>query len=537
MLIPDPRSLFTGKMSEHKAIFKSASIISAFTVVSRITGFIRDVLIANLFGTGAAAQAFFVAFKIPNAFRDVMGEGAGNAAFVPVFCETIEKKTRAEFLKLVNSLLWMMVVVSSTFTLLGIIFSPVIIHLVAPGFSADIEKFNLAVNLNRYLFPYLVLITISAYLMSVSNALKSFAVPASSSIIFNIALIIGIYFIMNASLPNPVYALCVATLIAGVIQICVQLPSLRHMGIDFKKGGFYPNPFKEPALRQVGRLILPRLAGTSIYQLNLFVDTIFASLAIFVGDGAIAAIYYANRIIQLPFAIFGVALSNAALPTMSANSACDEIEKFKKTLLFCLKSVFLGVFPVTVGILVLSEPLVRVLFQRGSFDATSTHITARAVFFFAFGLVSYVGVRFMSHGFYALQDTRTPVKTSGVGLVLNIILNSIFIIILKFGIAGLGLASSISASVNFYLLYHAMRRRIDFRFNSDFRLLIIKSSLSSLAMGVLIFSIWQLWAGVHPTFLKFLAVAGLGAGSYMIFLRLMKVREVEDLSAWLRKKR
>lgn len=524
-------------MSEHKAIFKSASIISSFTVVSRLTGFIRDVLIANLFGTGTAAQAFFVAFKIPNAFRDVMGEGAGNAAFVPVFCETLEKKTRAEFLRLVNSLLWVMVVVSSVFTLLGIVFSPAIIHLVAPGFYADIEKFNLAVNLNRYLFPYLVLITISAYFMSVSNALKFFAVPASSSIVFNVVLIIGIYFIVAASLPDPVTALCIATLVAGVIQVFVQLPFLRHAGVDFKKGGFYPNLFKEPAIRKVGRLILPRLAGTSIYQLNLFVDTIFASLAIFVGDGAIAAIYYANRIIQFPFAIFGVALSNAALPTMSANSARDEVEKFKKTLLFCLKSVFLGVIPVTVGILLFSEPLVRVLFQRGSFDVHSTYITARAVFFFAFGLISYVGVRFMSHGFYALQDTRTPVKTAGVGLGLNIVLNSIFILLLNFGIAGLGLSSSISATVNFYLLYRAMRQRIGFRFGSEFRRLIAKSLLSSFAMGILVHYVWRMWAAEHANFFKLFAVAVLGFLSYMLFLRLAKVREIEDLSAWLRKKR
>ena len=524
-------------MSQHKAIFKSASIISAFTVVSRITGFIRDVLIANLFGTGMAAQAFFVAFKIPNAFRDVMGEGAGNAAFVPVFCEHLEKKPRVDFLKLVNSLLWVLLGVSSLLTLAGVICSPLIIHLVAPGFSADLEKFNLAVSLNRYLFPYLILITISAYLMSISNALKSFAVPASSSIVFNIVLIAGIYFIMHTAMPNPVYALCLATLIAGVLQVLFQLPSLWKVGIDFKKGGVYPHLFKEPAIRQVGRLILPRLIGTSIYQLNLFVDTIFASLAFFVGDGAIAAIYYANRIIQFPFAIFGVALSNAALPTMSANSALAEMDKFKKTLLFCLKAVFIGIIPLMIGILALSYPLIQVIFQRGSFDAYSTLITAQAVFFFAFGLVSYVGVRFMSHAFYALQDTRTPVKTSGISLLLNIILNSLFVFVFRFRIAGLAMASSISATVNFYLLYRLMHQRIGFRFNADFRKLVFKSLSSSLAMGVLIFSVWHKWCAGHPTFLNLFLIVCLGAASYILFLWWGQTKELKELVQWLQKKR
>ena len=524
-------------MSEHKALFKSASVISGFTVLSRVTGFVRDVLIANLFGTGMAAQAFFVAFKIPNAFRDVVGEGAGNAAFVPVFCEYLQRKTRADFLKLVNSLLWALLCVSCALTLLGVVFSPVIIRLVAPGFSADPEKFNLAVVLNRFLFPYLILITLSAYLMSVSNALKSFAVPASSSIVYNIALIGCIYLITHEAIGNPVYSLCLAVLAAGVIQVLFQLPPLWKVGIDFRKGGVYSGFFKEPAIRQVGRLIFPRLLGTSIYQLNLFVDTIFASFAFFVGDGAIAAIYYANRIIQFPFAIFGVALSNAALPTLSASAAQQDMERFKKTLLFCLKSVFLGIVPLTVGILALSFPLVRVIFQRGSFDVYSTHITAQAVFFFALGLVSYVGVRFMSHAFYALQDTRTPVRTAGTSLVLSIVLNSLFIFVFRFGIAGLALASSISASVNFYLLYRAIQKRIGFRFGADFGRLVFKSFAASAAMGVFVFWAWRIFYQKHPSFAGLVFIVCLGAAIYAALLRLWQTKEIAELLTWLRKKK
>lgn len=515
-------------MSKHKAIFKSASIISGLTVLSRVTGFVRDVLIANLFGTGVAAQAFFVAFKIPNAFRDVMGEGAGNAAFVPVFCEYLEKKPRADFLKLVNSLLRVLVLVSLVLMAAGILLSPVIMRLVAPGFSDTPEKYDLAVILNRHLFPYLVLITISAYLMSVSNALKSFAVPASSSIVFNVVLIIGIFMIMSASLKDPVYALCWAVLAAGVVQVSFQLPFLRKAGIDFSRGGVYPRILKEPAIRKVGRLIFPRLLGTSIYQVNIFVDTIFASLAFFVGDGAVAALYYANRIIQFPFAIFGVALSNAALPALAASAAQEDYEGFQKTLLFCLKAVFIGIIPLTAGILALSYPLVSVIFQRGSFDSYSTLITSRAVFFFALGLVSYVGVRFISHGFYAFQDTRTPVKTAGLCLVLNIFLNAIFIFVLKFQISGLALASSISSSVNFFLLYRAMRQRLGFSFTPEFGALVFKSFAASLVMGIFVFWGWRQWGAVHPTFLKILFATCLGGVIYIGLLWCWEAREIKD---------
>jgi putative peptidoglycan lipid II flippase len=524
-------------MSEHKEIFKSASVISAFTVLSRITGLVRDVLLANLFGTQAAAQAFFVAFKIPNAFRDIVGEGAGNAAFVPVFCECLQKRPKADFLKLVNSLFRVLFGISVLLVLAGIVFSPGIVRLVAPGFSNDIAKFGLTVTLNRLLFPYLALITISAFMMSVSNSLKSFAAPASSSVVFNIALIFSIFFITHFAFPNPVYALCAAVLAAAVVQVFFQLPPLWKMGIDFKKGGVYSDVFKEPAIRRVGRLILPRIVGTSIYQLNIFVDTIFASFAFWVGDGAIAAIYYANRIIQFPFSIFGVALSNAALPNMSANSANQDMEKFKTTLLFCLKAVFLGVIPLTVGILVFAQPLVQVIFQRGSFDAYSTSITALAVFFYAFGLVSYVGVRFLSHAFYALQDTMTPVKVSAVGLFMNIILDSLFIFVFKFQISGLALASSISAAVNFYLLYRALNKRIGFNFGHDFSSMAARSFIISVVVVLIVFGAWQRWFYFAPTFLKMCVVFCLGAVLYAAGLWVCRVREAKELLLWLRKRR
>ena len=524
-------------MSEHKAIFKSASAIGAITILSRITGFVRDVLIATVFGTGVAAQAFFVASKIPNAFRDIIGEGAGNAAFVPVFCEYLSKGRREDFLRLVNSVLRLLLVISGVIALAGIIFAPFIVRLIAPGFLEDRVKFDMTVHLTRLLFPFLILVSLSAYLMSVSNALKSFVLPAFSQVVSNLVLIVLIYLIANTAGLNRIYALGVAVLVAGSAQVMMQLPQMVKMGVDFRRGGVYPRIFKEEVIHKIGRLIMPRLVGTSIYQLNVFVDAIFGSLAYFVGEGAIAAIYYANRIIQFPFAVFGIALSNAALPTMSSDSASKDMGKFKATLLFCLKSVFLGVIPLMTGILIFSFPLVMVIFQRGSFDAYSTDITSRAVFFYGLGLLSYIGVRFLSHGFYALQDTATPVKTASIALVSNIILNSLFVFILRMQISGLALASSISATLNFYMLYNIMKKRTGFAFDRAFGRLILKSVAASLAMAVVVFWVWHRWFAGHPTLIRMLAVVLLGGVSYGLFLKLLKVDEVDRLLTWLRKKR
>lgn len=524
-------------MSEHRAIFKSASILSVFTVISRITGFLRSVLIANIFGTGIAAQAFFVAFKIPNMLRDVMGEGAANAAFVPVFSEYLVHKPRQDFLKLVNTLLRILLAVAALISCLGIISAPALIRLIAPGFASDPEKFSLTVNLTRILFPYLFLITLSAYMMSVSNALKSFAVPASSSIVFNLSLIAAILFIGHLKAFDPIYALCAAVLAAGILQVLVQFPSLSRLGVNFRSGGVHEHPLKHESIRKIGRLILPRIMGTSIYQLNIFIDTIFASLSFFVGEGAIAAIYYANLLIQFPFSVFGVALSNAALPTMSAHAAKKDADSFITTLDFSFKTVFVCMIPLTFALVIFSAPVVRAVFERGQFDAYSSFITSKALFFYSLGLLGYVGVRFLSLGFYAMQDTVTPVKTACVALAINVVFNSIFIFVFRLGISGLALASSISAVSNFIMLYRRMNKRIGYAFSADLRKLLFKAACASLAMGAISLTVWRAVFKGEPSLLAMFFVGLIGAMVYFGLLWLLGVDELKGLLNWLKRKR
>lgn len=524
-------------MSEHKNIIKSASMMSVLIVVSRLTGFLRDIFIAGVFGTGAAAQAFFVAFKIPNMFRDILGEGAGNAAFVPVFSEHLARLGRSGFLRLVKTLCVAVFLFSSAVSLFGIIFAHPIVRLIAPGFAADASKLALTTTLTRLTFPYLVLASLSAYFMSVSCALRSFAVPTASSIVFNIVLIFCLFFLrLTAGVREPsIFWLGGAVLAGGAAQLLVQLPPLKRHGIDFRNEKFSIEHVRDEPVRKVGRLILPRLLGVSVYQLNIFVDTIFASLAAFVGDGAIAAIYYANRIIQLPLALFSVPLSNAALPTMSLHSAKSELESFRKMLDFLFKTALLSVMPMAVGILVLATPLVRLIFERGQFDAYSTAITSRAVFYYGLGLACYAGVRLLSTAFYALQDTATPVKGALAALVSNVILNFLFIFVLRWGLSGLALASSLSAGLNLSFLYARLKGRLGPVFGEDVRRLARKSAAASALMAAAVVALIRAWPFFVSSCLGLLGVMLVGGSVYAVLLWFGKAEEVRGFLAWLRR--
>lgn len=523
-------------MSRHKTIFKSAAIIGVMVVLSRITGFVRDVLIAGIFGTGPAAQAFFVAYRIPNMFRDLVGEGAANAAFVPVFCEYLVSKPRAQFQKLVNGLFVVVTLAAVLLTLAGVFLASPLVRLIAPGFLADPEKLQMTIHLTRIVFPYLVLAALSAFLMALSNSLKSFALPASSSTVFNCVMIVVLALVVRQAGSSGIYLLGWGVLLAGLAQILVQWPVFSHHHILLEKNAWKRQSLKQEGIGKIGRLIVPRLMGTSIYQLNLFVDTIFASLSFFVGEGAIAAIYYANRIIQFPFGVIGLSLSNAALPQMSQAASCHDTEALNKAVGFCLRGLFIVMLPVMIGILVFAAPLVQVIFQRGSFNAYSTSITAVAVFFYGLGLLSYSGVRFLSHAFYALQDTMTPVKTAGLALISTIVLSSLFVFVFRFRLAGLALASSLSASLNFYLLYHRLKARTGFGMAilEEASVKVLAASAGSVGA---VFLFWQFRFSAQPSFTGLCVCVMAACLIYSAALWLLGVREAREFFQWLIKRK
>jgi len=440
-------------MRENKSLIKSTRVIGAATLVSRVLGFVRDVIIARFFGTGASAQAFVVAFRIPNLLRNIVGEASTSAAVVPVLTRLDETGRKQEFWEVANCLLNILIVFLVGLTLLGELFAPYLVRLIAPGFIAEPAKLELTIRLTRWIFPYLLLIGLTAYAMAVLNSLKHFALPALAPCMFNIGLIAGVL-IFSARLEQRSLALAIGVLIGGLLQLAVQIPLLIKKGL-FKARALR---FVHPEVKKMGRLFLPRTLGIAVYQVNVFVDTILATFGWIVGQGAVAALYYANRIVQFPLALFGIALAQVALPTMSGLAAKGDLDELKATASFSLRSVFTIMVPATVGIMVLAGPLIKIIFERGAFTAYSTGITSSVLLFYCLGLTGYAGIKILASCFYSLQDTATPVKVASFALALNIILNLILMWPLK--VAGLALATAISVTANFTLLLFFLRKKI-----------------------------------------------------------------------------
>jgi len=472
-----------------KSLVKSASIISAGTFFSRLLGFLRDILMAKVFGTGWLAQSFLIAFRIPNMFRELAAEGASNAALVPVFSEYLATKKRQDFWKLVNTAFIAFVIVVSIIVLIGAIFSPLFVRIIAPGFMQAPEKLNLTVQINRPLFIYLLLVAVAGFVMAVLHTFKSFVSPAFSPCIFNVVLIAGIVLADNSV--AGVWRLVWAVILAGILQIAIQLPAIFRNGFKIRPFEFQKKIFQHPGVRLIGRLLLPRILGVAIYQLNILVDTVFASFSFFVQEGAIAAIYYASRLIQFPLGLFGHSMSNAALPTLSEFSARKEMNKFAETVEFGLTNILFVMIPATFGLIVISQPLIRIMFERGAFNSYSTVVTSVALAFYAVGLCGYGANKFLALCFNAMQNTVIPVKVSGLGLVMNIIFNTLFVVVLRTKIAGLAFASSLSAIIAAFILYYSLRRRVTQINSAKIIKEAAKMFLSAVIMSLVIFILLQ----------------------------------------------
>jgi len=498
-------------LSRHNhAVARSAGVISLATLTSRILGFIRDVVIARLFGIYIYAQAFVIAFRIPNLFRDLVGEGASNAAIVPVLSEYSHKRSREEFWELANILLNLLLVILSVITILGIIFSPLIVRLIAPGFIASPEKLQATINLNRIIFPYILLIGLAAYAMAVLNSLKDFTVSAFAPCLLNISIIICALLLGEGT-----KGLATGVLLGGILQLAVQVPFLYKKGFRPK----FTKCFNHPGVIEIRRLMLPRLASSSIYQLNNFVDSIFGSLATIVGEGGVAVLYFSYRLIQFPIGVFSNAIAQAILPTFSTQVLDADHENLKNTLSWGLRVVFFVMLPVTAIFMVLAYPLVSTLFGGGSFDVNSGYLTSNALFFYSIGLCAYGGTKILQSCFFALKDTVTPTKIAGLTLLMNIVLNAILMVPLKIG--GLALATSISGIVTFFFLFFILSRRLG-GFGEH---RILKSFLRIFAAAVCMAGVCFL---VNRA-MNFAWALFCGILSYIIFCFLFRVGELKEL--------
>ncbi|MFZ2356939.1 MAG: murein biosynthesis integral membrane protein MurJ [Candidatus Omnitrophota bacterium] len=515
-------------MSTHKSIAKSASVIGFATLCSRILGFARDIVIARLFGVYVYAQAFVIAFRIPNLFRDLVGEGASNAALVPVFSEYSVRHSKEDFWELANVVLNLLLVIICSITILGIIFSPLIVRLIAPGFIANPEKLAATIKLNRIIFPYILLISLAAYSTGLLNSLKHFSVPAFAPCLLNISIII-----CALSFGEGITGLASGVLIGGILQLLIQIPVLYKKGFRlnlFKR-------FKHPAAGLIGKLMLPRLLSSCIYQLNNFVDTIFGSFAFIVGEGGVAVLYFAYRLVQFPLGIFSNALTQAILPEFSVQALEKNHEQLKTTLSFGLRAIFFVMLPASLAFMLLAHPIIKTIFEGGKFDAYSTDMTARVLFFYSIGLTAYAATKILQACFFALKDTMTPTKISALALGLNVVLNTVFMFPLK--ISGIALATSISGIISCFILLFVLAKRLAPLETREIAASFLRILAASLGMSLVCYFLNKnicFGNSIIEKILYLLVLISSGLISYIAFCFIFQVKEFHELRQWLFKR-
>ncbi len=437
-------------MSENSKVTKAAGVVGAATFLSRIFGFIRDVVIAGFFGAGLSSDAFFVAFRIPNLMRRLFAEGSLSIAFIPVFTEYLTSQGKDEAFNLARSAMRLLSVFLVIIALLGILLSPLIIRVVAPGFSGSPEKLSLTVALTRIMFPYIFFICLVALCMGILNVLGHFAAPAIAPVFLNIAMI-GSAFLISPYMEDPITGLAVGVLIGGGLQLALQLPFLVKKGFYFwKKAKIF-----HPGLKKVGVLMLPAVFGAAVYQINILIGTLLASL---LPEGSVSYLYYADRLVQFPLGIFAIATATAVLPSLSRQAAANDYTALRDTFAHAMKLVFFITIPSMVGLIVLREPIVALLFKRGAFDDETTRLTAYALLYYGIGLWAFSAVRIVVSTFYALQDTKTPVKMAVISIFANIVLS--IILMGPLGHGGLALATSVASMLNLGLLVRALKQRL-----------------------------------------------------------------------------
>jgi putative peptidoglycan lipid II flippase len=526
-------------MSENRRILRAAGLVGALTLVSRVAGLLRDAVIGYYFGTGVAADAFFVAFRIPNLLRRFVAEGVMSVAFVPVFTDYLTNRSRREAVEAASALAGIMSALLLGLTMIGMVFAPLWTSLFAPGFTDTPDKFALTVTLTRWVFPYIFLVSLVALASGVLNSLRHFAAPAAAPIFLNLS-IIAAAVILSPRLSVPIYGLVYGVLIGGVVQVAVQLPPLARHGVRIVPRW---QPGHEAVRRALG-LMAPMVFGAAVYQINLMISTMLASV---LPSGSVSYLWYAGRIFEFPLGIFAVALGTAALPSFSAQAARHAYADLRHSLAFSIRVTNLIVVPATVGMMVLAMPIASVLFQRGAFGAEEVALTTQALCAFAVGLWPVSMVRLVVPAFYALEDTRTPVLAAAVAFVIDCASSLLLMGPVALGggsrladaiaaltqalsvfdlrHAGLALATSIAAGVNLLLLWWVLRRRLGALGESGILASFVRSLVASLAMVPVVRFIAGLatWSATGHTVMHAAVLAAAISAGVLVFALVMMV--------------
>jgi putative peptidoglycan lipid II flippase len=432
---------------------KAAGIVAGAVMLSRVLGLARELIFAGLFGAGRGMDAFLTAFRVPNLLRDLFAEGALSTAFITVFSQRIATDGEASAWKLASKMATLTTVFMSLVSLLGVVFAAQLIGFLAPGFPA--EKAALTIHLTQIMYPFILMVSLAALVMGMLNAVNRFTAAALASSFFNIGSIAGGvvfgWWLDPHFGERSLVGLAVGTLIGGLLQLGVQLPSLCKAGFRF----VLDFNWRDPGVRQVLILMLPAVIAASAVQINVMVNTIFASK---LGDGPISWLSYAFRLMQLPLGVFGVAVATVTLPVVSRASALGDMGRFRSTLAKAMRLAVFLTLPSAVGLIVLAQPIIALIYQRGKFHDADTLHTAEALQYYAIGLVGYSCIKVLSPAFYAINRKWTPMMVSFLSIGMNLLLNWLFIFRLGMGHRGLALSTALSATVNFGLLYILMTR-------------------------------------------------------------------------------
>jgi putative peptidoglycan lipid II flippase len=516
---------------------RAAGVVGLAVLCSRVLGLAREQIFAALFGGGRVMDAFTIAFRIPNLLRDLFAEGALSTAFVTVFTRTATLQDGAAAWRLANKVATLTVVTLSAITVLGIISAPWLVALLAPGF--DPAKAALTVTLTRIMWPFILLVSLAALVMGMLNARNVFGMPAMASSFFNLGSIVaGVvlgYWLDPHFGPRAIMGLAIGTLVGGALQLLVQLPALRREGYSFRPDLHWG----DAGVRAILRLMGPSVIAASSTQVNVLVNSVFASE---LGDGPTFWLTVAFRLMQLPLGIFGVALGTVALPLLARMAATGNTAAFRSELARGMRLALLMTIPASIGLMVLAEPIISVLYQHGRFTAYETAESAGALRFYAIGLCSYAALKVLVNAFYALDRRKTPMVVSFIAVALNLLLNWLFTRELGWGHRGLAFSTACVASSNFLILYLLMRAQLGQLESRALLRLLAKVAVASAALlavayagGRLLLADWAVQA-FWPKCASLVLVIGMSAAAFFLLASLLGIGEVHDITAAVRRR-
>ncbi|MCK5877729.1 MAG: murein biosynthesis integral membrane protein MurJ [Candidatus Marithrix sp.] len=459
-----------------KTLIKSTALVGGLTFISRILGFTRDVVIAHVFGASVSTDAFLIAFKIPNFMRRLFAEGAFSQAFTPVLSEYQTKNNKTEIKHLVDHVAGNLGGILFWITVIGVVIAPLLVMIFAPGFIKYPEKFDLAVEMLRITFPYLLFIALTAFAGAILNTYGQFAIPAFTPVFLNLCLISSALW-FTSYFDQPIIALAYGVLVAGIVQLTFQLPFLYRLRL-------LPRPRfnrHDKGVKHIHRLMIPALFGVSVSQINLLMDTLMAS---FLVTGSVSWLYYSDRLMEFPIGVFGLALATVMLPNLSRAIARDDINNYNCTLDWSLRWVFLIATPAMFGLMFLAGPILTTLFYGGEFTERDIIKTSYSLMTYSIGLLGFILIKVLASGFYARQDTRTPVKIAVIAMVTNIVLN--LTLVWHLAHAGLALATSVAALLNALLLYISLRKHNLFQPQTGWHLLLLRIFMANILMIALL---------------------------------------------------